>query len=92
MATTIDVLDVLKHPDGRLEFRFSDGTSDTYQSLAHARDVIAGLDTGIEAEAFVRRLVVAWFLARSADASNVNLIKNKSLTWDLSAPAPLRVQ
>jgi hypothetical protein len=45
-----------------------------------------------ESLAIVRRFFIAWWLARSSDGSNANLIIGKTMTLDLSGASPLKVQ
>ena len=61
-------------------FEFNDLSEMTSWALS-----IQTLDTA-------KQLLVAWWLARNADATNTNLVTGKKLILDLSAAQPIKVQ
>ncbi len=76
-------------PNGMIKITYLDGHSNLFANLDEVKDYIRTLDTNpVTAE----QLLIGWFLARSTDASNTNLVNGKRLTFDLSATNQIRVQ
>lgn len=75
--------------DGKIKIVWEDGHSNLFLNLDEVKAYIRELDADpVTAE----RLLIAWFLARSADGSNTNLVEGKRLTFDLANAQPIRVQ
>ena len=90
MPNSVTCTDVRIVPEtGKWYVAFSDGTSLEFSSLQDMKDTIAEVDAD---PVTARRILIAWWLARSPDGSNQNLVEGKTLTFDLSAPNPIRVQ
>ncbi|MDH5244848.1 MAG: hypothetical protein OEW98_00240 [Betaproteobacteria bacterium] len=89
MAVNALLVDWQLNGDGTIKVIWEDGHSNLFRDLAEVREQITGLDSD---RTMAERLLLAWFLSRSADASNTNLVEGKRLTFDLSAPNPIRVQ
>lgn len=75
--------------NGNIRVVWEDGHSNTFADLGEIRQYLAGLDTD---PTMAERLLIAWFLSRSSDGSNPNLVTGKRLTFDLSNAQPIRVQ
>lgn len=89
MAVTVTMRNVTLEPGGRVLFEFSDGSGFEYASLADVRGELSQLDSAM---GNAQRLLIAWWLARDDGASNPNLVEGKTLTFDLGAANPIRVQ
>lgn len=89
MAISATLIDVVTYPDGRVSVRFGDKTGMTFASsdelLVYAKSLEEDLD-------IAKKLLLGWWQARSPDLSNLNLVKGKTLTFDISSPNPIRVQ
>lgn len=70
-------------------FRFADGAELEFNSLDEVKRTLGELDRDPN---MARLLQIAWFLARQPDGNNPNLVIGKTLTFDLSANNPIRVQ
>ena len=46
----------------------------------------------LETSDVASKFLVAWWLSRSPDGTNENLVEGKTLTMDISGPNPIRVQ
>lgn len=79
----------VKNADGSVKCVWEDGHSTSYPSLADLKADLAQLDGD---QTIAERWLLAWFLARQPDASNVNIVEGKRITLDASASNPLRVQ
>jgi hypothetical protein len=77
---------------GQLMLTYSDGYSIIYNSLDDAKADFAALDSGSSGQYTARLLLAAWWLARQPDADNPGLVNGKSLTFDLGASQPIKVQ
>ena len=89
MAVNALVQSFVKNPDGSIKVTWEDGHSMPFLNLAAIREFIGELDTD---PVVAERIALAWFLARQPDASNVNIIEGKRVTFDLSAANAIRVQ
>lgn len=87
-AVSVECSDFTVHPDGSVSVVFTDGTGLSIGSLDDLKMEVSRLETSETA----RLLMIGWFLARQPDASNVNLVEGKTLTFDLSAANAIRVQ
>jgi hypothetical protein len=87
---TVSITSIIKDSAPRQTYRvrFADGAELEFASLADIKEAITSVDT----TAATQLVALAWWLARSADGSNTNLIVGKNVTFDLSAAQPLRVQ
>lgn len=67
---------------------WDDGSGVEYPNFQTMLDEIAAAQT-VE---MIRTIFLGWWLSRSPDGSNQNLIVNKTMTFDLSNQNPIRVQ
>lgn len=86
--TTASVFKIEKKSGDVLRVTWADGSA-SEGTLDQFREEIARISDDPET---ARLLIIAWFLARSPDASNANVVEGKTLTFDLSAPNPIRIQ
>jgi len=86
--TSVTVTAVVKMPDGTIKISTSDGSTLSWTSLEEMLTFFIPLQNPDVA----LQLLLAWWIARSPDASNENLIEGKTLTLDLSAANPIKVQ
>ena len=85
-AVSVTMTDVV-YQNNRYLVRFSNGHEDEFQTLEEVGEYVSQLGTVENAE----RLMLAWALARDANLTG-NVWRGKTLTLDLSAAAPLKVQ
>lgn len=83
---------VFRGDDGKFFVELESGQGLEYGSLDAVKQDISQLDSGQNGIDTAIRLLLGWWLARSPDASNENLIEGKTLVFDLSNPNPIRVQ
>lgn len=89
MSVTVTCTGVVKDATtGHYYIRFADGTEYEFGDLEGLQTM--GMD--MESVDTAQKLLVRWWLARSRNASNVNLVVGKKLVLDLSAAAPIKVQ
>ena len=81
--------DFVIEPSGVITVTWVDGHQSQYDNMALLKSLIAELDA---VPTNAELILMGWFLARSSDASNVNLVEGKKVTFDLSAANPIRVQ
>ena len=79
---------VIKNADGSCRIQFADGNEFSFNSLADIAAWIADVD-GLDN---TRKVCVAFLKARSSDLTNLATVRNKTFTFDLTAPAPIKVQ
>jgi hypothetical protein len=88
MAASAKVTKIIRN-NGRLLVEFDGSTFLEFDSVQYAKDVIGELDTSPN---MAQLLAIAYWLARSSDASNTAIILGKTLTFDLSNASPIKVQ
>lgn len=86
--STATLVDWQVAPNGAIAITWSDGSGTVVNDLATLYEEIASLSTVDTA----KLLLVAWFLARQPAGEVPNLVIGKTLTLDLAAPQPIRVQ
>ena len=91
MATTVTLTLVIRDGD-KIFARFDDGSEQEYASLDQLKLHLSELDSGASGRHAAQCLLLGWWIARSPDATNTNLVEGKRLTYDLSAASPIRVQ
>lgn len=89
MATTVVLTAVVKEAGGRCRVQFSDGSELEFNTLEEAKAWAREPDTDIF---LTKRLCLAYALGRSEDLSNINSVKDKNFTFDLTNNSPIRVQ
>lgn len=87
MAATATVTRITKMADGKWWVEFG-AEGNVYNSLDEMKERVLAIQTTETA----RSLAIAWWLARQPDGTNANLIVGKTLTFDLSAAQPIKVQ
>lgn len=93
MAVVVTLTDVVVDPDGKYRIRFADGTELEFANLAELQAYGSDFDSpGGDGPANAQLLALRWWLARSPNASNVNLVEGKTITLDLGAANIFRVQ
>jgi hypothetical protein len=81
---------VIKAPTGTaITFQFADGSGLEFGSLDDVKTHLREMDSDRH---HAQCLLIGWFLARQPEASNVSIVEGKTMTFDLSAANPLRVQ
>lgn len=88
VATTVHVT-AIGRVGGGFQISWDDGFTQFYNSVDDIRESIAINLSDVER---VKLMDLAWWLARSPDGSNTNLVVGKSMTVDWSAPQPIKVQ
>lgn len=88
MPSSVTVVAIRRDPN-RIEVIFDDGSGVGAPSVQLLSDMVVNLDTNRDT---AKALAIAWWLARSPDATNDNLLVGKTLTFNLSAANPIRVQ
>lgn len=73
---------------GKVYVTFSDGTQLEFASLAEIQAAARDIDSDVH---LTQMLLIAWWLARSPDGVNENLVEGKTLVFDLSAPNAVRI-
>lgn len=76
------------HPDGRVEFHFSDGGGVEFQNSEAVDIRLAEMDSDLNA---CRLMAIAYWKARDPDFSNPNLVRDKAFQYDLSANDPIKL-
>lgn len=89
MATQVILRSVIKQPDGKVFVNFDNGSQREFTSIADLQAWARKPDTDVD---LTEQLCIAWAVARSPELSNIATIQNKTFTFDLSAPNPIRVQ
>lgn len=75
--------------DAKVKVVWADGHSNIYLNLDALKADVSILDSDATT---AERLLLAWFLARQPDGSNVNVVQGKTLTFDLASNSPIKVQ
>ena len=88
MASTVVLADVIKYPT-YLEVIWGDGNSTIYNDVEELSADALAVDTDQD---LVKKLCLAYLLARSPQLTNIATVKNKDFIFDLSAPQPIKVQ
>jgi hypothetical protein len=81
--------EVVKEVGGRTLIRYGDGTELEFASIEEAVAWARSADTNID---MTRRMCAAYAEARSTNWANIAPVANKTFTFDLSAPSPIKVQ
>lgn len=88
MAEQASITRFTRKANGQVEVAFADGNTLFFSSIEDVKEFCRMIQTADTA----KQLLLSWWLARSPDASNVNLVLNKTMTFDLTAAQPIRVQ
>ena len=93
MATQVTLNAIVHQPDGGVVLKWAGGVEQYFGNMDEVKAIGNGFDD-INQHGFdnASMLLIKWWLARSPDGSNENLVVGKRLTLDLSAAAPIRVQ
>lgn len=82
---------ITKDAQGRFTISWADGFTWGPMSLENIKEIIGG-DNPVDSPENTKRAFLAYWLHKSADGSNTANIVNKTLTFDLSAQSPWRIQ
>jgi hypothetical protein len=92
MAVEVTCTGVAKNAEtGQIDITFNDGSGLSFDGIGSVKQFGSELDSpqseGIET---AKRLLIRWWIARSPEGNNANLIIGKRVEFDLSAAAPLK--
>jgi hypothetical protein len=76
-------------PNGNVWVQYDMGEGQIFQSL---EDLNNQLVSTLQTRDNARLLLLAWWLARQPDGTNANLVIGKTLTFDVAAAQPIKVQ
>ena len=82
------ILNSVTRGGDRVYANFADGNSLEFQSIANLKEHVDQLVD--QHQAMI--MCLAWALARSADLSNINTVKDKRFVVDFSASNPVQVK
>ncbi len=86
--TEATITKIVKKANGQIEISFSTGETMFFGGVEDIQNYFMPLQNSETA----KMLLLAWWSARSSDLSNTNLVIDKTLTFDLSAASPIKVQ
>ena len=89
MSVSVTLVSIVKAASGRVYINWSDGSQTEYGSLD---TILTGLSEVGSDPNLAKAFLLAWWVARSPDGSNTNMVEGKTLTLDLYAADPLKVQ
>lgn len=98
MAGQATLISITKHANGAISVLWDQGEGINFgdPSSSDPQDGLAQLNAHVftngDSRERAQQYLLAWWLKRSPDASNVNLVEGKTMTFDLSAASPIRVQ
>lgn len=90
MALSTRCTGITVQEDGQINLTFDDGSGEAFADLTELQAFAAEPDAP-ENVRMGRKMLMAWFLQRSADASQVNLVVGKTLTFDMATAAMIEV-
>ena len=76
-------------PNGNVWVQYDMGEGQVFESIA---DLNYTLINTLQTRDNARLLLIAWWLARQPDGSNTALVVGKTLTFDVAAAQPIKVQ
>jgi hypothetical protein len=89
VAGSAQCISITKNADGTVRVQWDGGEAMTFSTFDELKEyAFRNGDSREKAQQYL----LAWWLNRSADGSNENLIEGKTLTFDLAAANPIRVQ
>ncbi|HAM40560.1 MAG TPA: hypothetical protein DCP69_04295 [Candidatus Omnitrophica bacterium] len=93
MATSVTLQAIVHQPDGGVQLKWSDGIVQYFNSMDEVKAIGNGFDDPNQ-HGFgnASMLLIKWWLARSPAGTNESLVLGKTLTLNLSAAAPIKVQ
>lgn len=89
MATQVILRSVVKQASGTVLVNFDSGNQREFSSMADLQEWARSPDTSVD---LTEQLCTAWAVARSPELTNIATIQNKTFTFDLSSPNPIKVQ
>lgn len=90
MSLTMRCTGITYQENGDISVQFADGSASNFTDLAALQDFAAqAVDPGNTV--LLQRLLLLWWLARDANASDSAIIIGKTLTLDMSLALPLDV-
>lgn len=89
MPCVVTCVNVTKSETGVINAEFSDGSTLEFNDLAALKAAVVDADND---HAQCKIWLLAHWIRRDADATNVQLVRNKTLTFDLTSPQLLKVQ
>ncbi len=88
MPSTVVLTEVFKPANGKVFVRYADGTELEFSSLAALEQELEEIDSNA---GMTQMMALGWIHARQPLLNNINPIKDKDFTYDLSNPNPIRV-
>ena len=92
MAISITVGSAVKNPDGSVDIQYEPGGGGAHFNSVEEMNLQINTGACLTTDWGVVLVFMAWWLARSPEGSNTNLISGKTMTVDLSAANAIRVQ
>lgn len=92
MAAVVTLTNVTMNQNGSVAITYIDGTGQIFDTFENLQMYISSVDTGDTGAENAKRMLLGWWLVRSPDGSNQNVVEGKTLTFDLSAANAVRVQ
>lgn len=80
MASSATIIGIRRSGE-RVEFLFSDGSGREYGSMEAVREDMADLDSDVDR---TKRIAIGYWLARDANLSNISLVRDKAITFDMA--------
>lgn len=92
MAISVSVNSAVKNQDGSVDIQYEPGGGGVHFNSVEEMNLQINDGACLTTVWGVVLVFMAWWLARSPEATNTNLITGKTMTVDLSAANAIRVQ